>query len=53
MLDLEWIREALKEAINDENWELVREVIAYLKDDELFDQYKEDEDWWKGADDDN
>ena len=51
MLDLEWIRETLKEAIEDEDWDLVREVIAYLKDDELFDQYKEDEDWWKGAND--
>ena len=51
MLDLEWIREALKEAINDENWELVREVIAYLKDDDVFEQYKEDEDWWSGAED--
>ena len=47
MLDLDWIRDALKEAIEDDNWELVREVIAYLKDDEIFDQYIEDEDWWK------
>ena len=44
---------ALKEAIEEENWELVREVIAYLKDDDVFEQYKEDEDWWKGADDNN
>ena len=53
MLDLEWIRDTLKEAIDDENWDLVREVMAYLKDDEIFDQYKEDEDWWKGADEKN
>ena len=53
MLDLDWIRDTLKEAIEEEKWDLVREVIAYLKDDEIFDQYKEDEDWWKGADDNN
>jgi hypothetical protein len=53
MLDLDWIRDTLKEAIEEENWDLVREVMAYLKDDEIFDQYKEDEDWWTGADDDN
>ena len=51
MLDLDWIRDTLKEAIEDENWELVREVIAYLKDDDVFEQYKEDEDWWSGAED--
>ena len=50
MLDLDWIRETLKEAIEDENWDLVREVIIYLEDD-VFEEYKEDEDWWKGADD--
>ena len=53
MLDLEWMKETLKEAIEDENWDLVREVIAYLSDDDVFEQYKEDEDWWKGIDDDN
>ena len=51
MLDLDWIRDTLKEAIEEENWDLIREVIAYLKDDEIFDQYIEDEDWWKGAND--
>ena len=39
------------EAIEKEDWELVREVIAYLSDDDVFEQYREDEDWWKGADD--
>ena len=29
---------------------MVREVIIYLEDD-VFEEYKEDEDWWKGADD--
>ena len=33
--------------------DLLREVIAYLRDDDIFEQYKEDEDWWKGADEDN
>ena len=51
MLDVDWMKEALKEAIEDENWDLVIEVIAYLSDDDIFEQYKEDEDWWKGADD--
>ena len=45
--------EMLKEAMEDDNWDLVREVIAYLRDDDIFEQYKEDEDWWKGADEDN
>ena len=52
MLDVDWMKEALKEAIEDENWDLVREVIAYLSDCNVFEQYQEDEDWWKGADDD-
>ena len=51
MLDLDWMRATLKEAIEVEDWELVREVIAYLSDDDVFHQYKEDEDWWTGADD--
>jgi hypothetical protein len=51
MLDLEWMKDALEEAIEEENWELVREVIAYLSDDDGFAQYKEDEDWWSGTED--
>ena len=51
MLDLDWMRNTLKEAIEGEDWELVREVIAYLSDDDLFKQYREDEDWWSGAED--
>ena len=50
MLDLDWIINALKEAMEEENWDLVREVIIYLEDD-VFEEYKEDEEWWKGADD--
>tara|TARA_B100000073_G_scaffold254156_1_gene214176 strand:+ start:412 stop:573 length:162 start_codon:yes stop_codon:yes gene_type:complete len=53
MLDLDWMKETLKEAMEKEDWDLVREVIAYLSDDDVFEQYREDEDWWKGADDDN
>ena len=51
MLDLEWMKETLKDAMEDDNWDLVREVIAYLSDDDVFQQYKEDEDWWTGAED--
>ena len=51
MLDLDWMKERLKEAIENEEWELVREVIAYLSDDDMFEQYKEDEDWFIGAED--
>ena len=53
MLDLEWVLNTLKEARDDEEWELIKEVIAYLEDDDVFQQYKEDEDWWKGANEDN
>ena len=51
MLDLDWIVSTLKEATEEENWDLVREMIIYLEDGDVFEQYKEDEDWWKGADD--
>ena len=43
----------MKEARDEESWDLIKEVIAYLEDDDVFQQYKEDEDWWKGADDNN
>ena len=51
MLDFDWMINTLKEAMEDDNWDLVREVIAYLSDDDVFQQYKEDEDWWTGAED--
>ena len=51
MLDLDWIINTLKEAIEEENWDLVKEIIIYLEEDDVFEQYKEDEDWWKGGDD--
>ena len=31
MLDLDWIRNTLKEAIEDEDWDLVREVMIKIK----------------------
>ena len=34
MLDLDWMKDTLKEAIENEEWDLVREVIAYLSDDD-------------------
>ena len=51
MLDLDWMKETLKEAMEEENWDLVREVIAYLKADDVFEEYRQEEDWFKGADD--
>tara|TARA_X000001388_G_C2199909_1_gene110843 strand:- start:90 stop:245 length:156 start_codon:yes stop_codon:yes gene_type:complete len=51
MLDLEWVLNTLKEARDDEEWELIKEVIAYLEEDDLFEIYKQDEDWFRGADD--
>ena len=36
MLDFDWIISTLKEAMEDDNWDLVREVIAYLKDYYIF-----------------
>ena len=51
MLDLEWVLNALKEAIDEESWDLIKEVIAYLEEDDLFEIYKQDEDWFRGADD--
>jgi len=44
-------RNTLKEAIEGEDWELVREVIAYLKADDVFEDYRQEEDWFRGADD--
>tara|TARA_B100000795_G_C22550047_1_gene342156 strand:+ start:144 stop:293 length:150 start_codon:yes stop_codon:yes gene_type:complete len=42
MLDLDWVVESLKEARNDENWDLIKEIIAYL---ESRDDFDDDEDW--------
>jgi len=51
MFDLDWLINTLRESIEDENWDLVREVIEYLSEDDLFEQYREEEDWWKGVTD--
>ena len=51
MLDLEWELNTLKEARDDQEWELIKEVIAYLEEDDLFEIYKQDEDCFRGADD--
>jgi len=42
MLDLEWVLNTLKEARDEENWNLIKEIIAYLESRSDFD---EDEDW--------
>ena len=51
MLDFDWMISTLKEAIEEEEWELVREVIAYLKADDVFEEYRQQEVWFRGADD--
>jgi len=48
MLDLDWVKETLKEAIEDGNWDLVREVIVFLSD---YEEYGEDDDLWAGVED--
>ena len=50
MLDIEWVLNTLKEARDDENWELIREVIVYLDEDDLLEIFKQDEDWSVGTD---
>jgi len=37
MLDLDWVISTLKEARDNEDWELVREIISYLENQEDFD----------------
>ena len=36
MLDLDWIINTLKEAIEEKNWDLVKEIIIYLEEDDVF-----------------
>ena len=40
MLDFEWMIDTLKEAIEN-----------YLKADDVFEDYRQEEDWFKGAED--
>jgi len=42
MLDLEWVLTSLKEARDEENWDLIKEIIAYL---ESRDDFDDGEDW--------
>jgi|TARA_R110000764_G_C10926132_1_gene374453 hypothetical protein len=42
MLDLEWVLNTLKEARDEENWDLIKEIIAYL---ESRDDFDDDEGW--------
>ena len=42
MLDLEWVLNTLKEARDEENWDLIKEIIAYI---ESRDDFDDEEDW--------
>ena len=42
MLDLEWVLNTLKEARDEESWDLIKEIIAYLESRDDFDG---GEDW--------
>ena len=37
MLDLDWVISTLKEARDNEDWDLIKEVISYLENQEDFD----------------
>ena len=37
MLDLDWVIETLKEARDNEDWDLIKEVISYLENQDGFD----------------
>tara|TARA_B100001564_G_C20097196_1_gene427568 strand:+ start:321 stop:464 length:144 start_codon:yes stop_codon:yes gene_type:complete len=37
MLDLDWVISTLKEARDNEDWELVKEIISYLESQDDFD----------------
>tara|TARA_E500000331_G_scaffold63822_1_gene58580 strand:+ start:1054 stop:1197 length:144 start_codon:yes stop_codon:yes gene_type:complete len=37
MLDLDWVISTLKEARDNEDWELVKEIISYLENQDDFD----------------
>ena len=49
------IKEKLEKAYNNEDWNIIEELIEALSyeienGDDIFEQYKEDEDWFIGAD---
>ncbi len=50
------IKEKLEKAYNDEDWTIVEDLIESLSyeienGDDIFEQYKEDEEWFMGSDD--
>ena len=40
MLDLDWVVNSLKEARDDEDWDLVKEIISYIEE---YEEFAEDE----------
>ena len=44
MLDIDWVLNSLKEARDDESWDLIKEVISYIEEYEEFDD--DDIDQW-------
>jgi|TARA_B110000977_G_C10915725_1_gene431063 hypothetical protein len=42
MLDLEWVLNTLKEARDEEDWDLIKEIISYL---ESRDDFDDDDEW--------
>ena len=40
MLDLDWVLNSLKEARDDEDWDLVKEIISYIEE---YEEFVEDE----------
>jgi len=50
------IKEKLEKAYNSEDWSIVEDILETLSyeienSDDIFEQYKEDEDWFMGSDD--
>ena len=37
MLDIDWVLNSLKEARDEENWDLIKEIIAYIESRDDFD----------------
>ena len=44
MLDIQWVKEALKEAIEEENWDLIKEELVFLSDYEEYGKQDDDVD---------
>ena len=40
MLDLDWVISTLKEARDDEDWDLIKEIISYIEE---YEEFAEDE----------